>query len=274
MEDVDSRIDRIRDEGEHGATLLTAEALEVLGAAAALYESGPRWRGQLEGAAQRLVEAKPAMVSIRNATRLLLRLLLALGPVEGRRRGRELAERLVRSLNADADAAAGHASRLLSDGATIVTCSRSSTVERCMRRSREERKRLSVLVVEEADAPGSPGAQLGEQLARMGVAVELVKMATIRGAADRARSAIVGADAITPAFVVNGTPTLALARACSGRAPLYAIGGSVKFGEDAATPPGYDKVPMRLVSGLVTENGVIMPEEVASYPHLNTKHPL
>ena len=47
MEDVEGRIDRIRDDGEHGATFLTAEALEVQGATATFCEAGPSWPNQI-----------------------------------------------------------------------------------------------------------------------------------------------------------------------------------------------------------------------------------
>ena len=96
----------------------------------------------------------------------------------------------------------------------------------------------------------------------MGLAVELFGPAASARSVGRAHLTIVGADAVTPAFVVNGAPTRALAEAASGRSPFYVVCETVKFAPSAFASSGYDLIPLRLVRGIVTEQGVSGPADV------------
>ena len=78
----------------------------------------------------------------------------------------------------------------------------------------------------------------------------------------RATLALVGADAVAPGCIVNGTPTLALAQASKGRIPFYVVCETVKMVAQAVAAPGYDAVPIELVTAVVTEDGAHSPEEV------------
>ena len=264
MDDVDGRIAAIQRDREHGATFLAMEALRVLGDAAKGCEPGTDWSDCLTGVARRLAAAKPAMAAVRNATDRLLGRLLALGPDQARCQSQKLVERLLDELQAAAEAAAVNAAQLVPPSATVVTCSYSSAVVRTVRRARDAGKALNVMVLEDGTAANSPGHRLAKELEGMGLTARVFGVDASEDIIAQADLAIVGADAVTPSFAVNGEPTLALARAASGRIPLYLVCESIKLISDIGHEPGYDRVPLDLVKGIVTEEGVMSPADVGS----------
>ena len=78
----------------------------------------------------------------------------------------------------------------------------------------------------------------------------------------QARLVMVGADAVTSQYLVNGTPTLELARVANGVIPIYVVCETIKFAMSIPAEPGFDRVPLALVSALVTEKGVESQEVV------------
>ena len=73
---------------------------------------------------------------------------------------------------------------------------------------------------------------------------------------------LIGADAVYPgASVVNGAPSLGLARWCADRRlAFYVVCDSLKLSaqaakESAALPRGLERIPMRYVTSLITERG-------------------
>lgn len=70
---------------------------------------------------------------------------------------------------------------------------------------------------------------------------------------------VVGADAITPATLVNKVGTGALA-AAAGRAgvPVYALAGGFKFvGADLPAPLPFERIALEALCGVVTQEGVL-----------------
>ena len=110
-----------------------------------------------------------------------------------------------------------------------------------------------ILVLETAPSAPSAGHSLATEVENLGLAVEVDCYPDV--VVELSSLAITGADAVAPAFIVNGSPTLALARACHGRISYYVVGESVKVTSKAVGAPGYDLVPVALVSGVVTEEG-------------------
>ena len=91
------------------------------------------------------------------------------------------------------------------------------------------------------------GSRLAEMLAKE-MAADLRKAAVVRtcrgapcgsrpqaaGAAlEDAQLALIGADAVTPGLLINGTPSQSLAQAAAGRVPFYAVCETVQFTRDA-----------------------------------------
>ena len=254
------RIAAIAEDREHGSTYLTLEAVRVLGEAAEGALPDARWAGDLARTARQLADAKPAMAGVRNASAQLLGRLLALGSVEGRRQARTLAEGLVAALR-EASAAASAAS-LLPQDATVATCSFSFAVLGTLRAATGQGKGTHVLVLESDRGSGAHGQRLTAALREAGVDAEVVPGNAAIDVVGRATLALVGADAVAPGCIVNGTPTLALAQASKGRIPFYVVCETVKMVAQAVAAPGYDIVPIELVTAVVTEDGAHTPEEI------------
>ena len=262
MEDVERRIGAIGANRDHGATYLTQEAVRTLGRAATACPPGPGWSECMADVAERLTAAKPTMASVANATRRLLRELVTLGPDGARARASEEAERLVGELEAAVQAAAGNAAALVATGATLVTCSYSSAVLRAVELARDAGKAPRVAVLDLDSGPDTAGRRLTSRLNRDGTTARTVGRDALASLLDRAALALVGADAVTPDFIVNGSPTLALTEAAKGRTPFYVVCESVKLTGDIGTEPGYDRVPFELVRGVITEEGTLRQSDV------------
>ncbi|MBI4337337.1 MAG: hypothetical protein HY683_05865 [Chloroflexi bacterium] len=258
-----ARIAAIRADRQRGAGELAQEALRTLRLAAEQGGNDEALQRTLREAAQALMTARPSMAAVTNAARWFLR-----------EWGDGTAARAVAACDAllERTATASHgagvrAAGLLRDGATVLTCSYSTAVTRALRLAWGRGCRLSVLALESWHGDVAYGARLKEALAGDPIAVRLVPDAQVTEAVGWAELALVGADQVLPdGSLVNGTPTLALARAARRRIPLYSIAESFKFAEVALQEPlepGFDLVPAELVTGYVTEKGILPPTAVA-----------
>ncbi len=264
VEEIELRIAAIGGDRDHGSTFLAMEAVRVMAAAAEVYGPGLDWQARLSEVAGRLAAAKPAMAALRNATRSLLEDLAALGPVEGRPRADALAQRLLAAMRTAAETAAANAARLIHHSATVATCSYSSAVLRTAQRAHSEGKSPRIVVLEPAPRPPSAGHGLVEELENLGFAVEVSDSAG--SVAERANLAIIGADAVSPEWVVNGAPTMELAEAASAaHVPFYVVCERLKITDRAIPAPAYDLVPVALVAGVVTEEGLLPPGRIYPY---------
>ncbi|HIE16709.1 MAG TPA: hypothetical protein EYP71_00750, partial [Dehalococcoidia bacterium] len=89
----------------------------------------------------------------------------------------------------------------------------------------------------------------------------------------QANKALVGADSITvDGYLINGKPTLFLAEtARESKIPLYVICETAKFdirsygATSTEVEPGFDKTPVELVTGIITEKGTMEPSLVITY---------
>ena len=262
MEGLDRRISAIERDREHGATHLTLEALGVLGDAAGDQLPDGAWASHLIQVSNRLVEAKPAMAGLRNATTRLLTRLLEAGPEHGRHEAGSLCWELIRELYEAAEGAAATATSLLPAPGALATCSYSSAALRVLRMCREAGKTQRAVVFEPEAGPEAPGRRLATKLTRLRVPVALAGGRSAKDAIWGAQAALIGADAVTPRHVLNGAPSLALARAAKGRIPFYVVCETVKLTERTQAESGYDEVPLELVTGIVTEDGMLAAPDV------------
>lgn len=168
---------------------------------------------------------------------------------------------------------------LIADGATIVTLSYSTTVQHALRHAQRAGRRFSVICGE--SRPICEGRQTAEFLSGYGIPTKLVVDAELPSYVAHAQLVLVGADMLSTHGLVNkvGTYGLALAARALGVA-FYTLCGSEKFllpgfqpleqperarEEVWADPPRnvqvhnryFDLTPLELVSGIVTEQGVL-----------------
>ncbi len=174
---------------------------------------------------------------------------------------------------------------LFADGTTIFTYSMSSTVWKALAAAKARGKRLHVIVTE--SRPANEGLWTVTEMDRYGIPVTVGIDAAVGVLVPGCSMAIVGADAITShghALCKVGTyPTALVAR--EHGVPFYILADTLKFDtstlwglpfridqvkrEDVLPPgapasalarsPHFDVTPPHLVTGIVTELGIINP---------------
>ena len=186
---------------------------------------------------------------------------------------------------------AGHASALngaglIHDRMTLLTHSRSSTVLEALLEARRAKKDFTVFATE--SRPLFEGRTLAASLADNGVSVTLIADAAASLVMDHVELVLVGADQLTPQYLINkiGTRMIALA-AREKKVPVFAACDSSKFiseeycrhlNRDYRTPSElweerpagveianryFEPVPLTILSAIITESGTLSIDEAS-----------
>lgn len=263
-------VETVAEDGTHGSAWISVRALEVLRDTAAVVDEA----AAVAAVARDLRDARPSMAAVANRVNRVMR-EADRSPRAIRERASEAAEA---ALDADAEAAALAAEYC---GASVATLSRSGTVRTALRDAEP-----AVLIGE--SRPACEGTDVAADLADAGLDVTLTTDAALAAElGTRTPDAVlVGADAVlADGSVVNkvGTRGLALAAARED-VPTYAVAAADKVrpdaemhGEDgnpndlydgeaslAVSNPIFDRTPADLVTGVVTERGILDADEVGT----------
>jgi translation initiation factor 2B subunit (eIF-2B alpha/beta/delta family) len=270
-------VETVRADEDHGSAYVSLRALEVLRDAAALAvdrEKGD-WE-HLEKTAHGLLKARPAMAAVRNRVNRVL----SVASADGTPRSVEAAatDAIAAALAADRETATT-AREYVADE-TVLTLSRSGTVREAL----SVGEPAAVTVAE--SRPGGEGVDVAENLAAAGHRVTLTTDANLPGAVADATVCLLGADTVLPdGSVVNkvGSRAAALGASDAG-VPCYAVAASDKISPDgrvrvegqstaplyegdasvAVDNPVFERVPARLLDGVVTEAGLLDADQIAS----------
>lgn len=181
--------------------------------------------------------------------------------------------------------ATDNAARLIKEGTVVLTHSRSSTVLAAFKKARNEGRAFSVVATE--SRPQFEGRQLAAALAGLGINVVFVADAAVALELSRVDFVLIGADMITPQFLVNkiGTRMIALV-ARESSIPVYALSDTSKLinadllssaegdhhsaAEVWPDPPRgivimnryFEPTPLRYFTKIITEDGLLDPAEV------------
>lgn len=283
--------------GASALTRLAARRLSELAESSTAGDSGTFWE-ELTGACRELIAAKREMASIVNLVSRVLAsaertILSGLSQETARQAvileaGRiwEFGQTLLEDLGAEG---AG----LVPREGTVATLSSSESVLAILSAAAAGGAEFDVLLSE--SRPRFEGAALAQTLRERGIRSTLVVDAALPRMVDRCGVVLTGADSVSEDEFVNkiGTFPLALAAREAG-VPVYvgalldklipkALRGAPDRERDPAevlesAPPGvtpenryFEAVPLRLVSGIVSERGMLAPDDVA--PEL-TGHPI
>lgn len=199
----------------HGAGFLAQRAVWALGQAAA---GEAATQESVKQAAAVLKAARPEMASVVNAASLLLERLEGSGWALGK--APSLASRLIAEVQGWAEQAAEHAAGLIPEGARVLSCSYSSTVIRALTVAKESGNPITALVVPSAGY----GVAMIEELLQAKVDAEQASTLP-RDSTAGDTIGLIGADSVYPGSnVVNGSPSMGLARWCADRSlPFYVV---------------------------------------------------
>ncbi len=295
--EVISLIDGIKNDKTHGASQLARQAASVLKVAAERSQTKSTdefWQEQKE-IGQRLMSARPAMAPVFN---IVARLLDAMsGKVVEMELDsvRHFAISKVDEVVGDSLRAiaqiAQYGSELIADGDKIMTHSYSSTVVAMLKAAFAEHGNVEVITTR--SGPGGSGEMTARELGLYGMTVTFIDDTAIGLYLSTVNKVVVGADRIcADGTVVNSVGTYQLALAGKkANIPFYVLCETLKFDprvsggevdleekepseviEPGRLPPEvrvknphFDITPLELITGIVTENGLLAPGEVISY---------
>jgi translation initiation factor 2B subunit (eIF-2B alpha/beta/delta family) len=230
-----------------------------------------------------LLKAQPRMAALANlANRVAFD---ALNAREVLNAAAASAASFIQQVDAAISSATDRAARLIKEDSVVLTHSRSSTVLAALKKGRAEGRSFGVIATE--SRPAFEGRRLAASVAELGISVVFIADAAATLELSRADFVLIGADAITPQFLVNkiGTSMIALAAREMNR-PVYALSDSSKLinadlfsgAEDDrhdpdelwADPPSgiaimnryFEPAPIELFTKFITEEGLLDASEV------------
>ncbi len=267
-EDCAARVEEIRKDRASGAARLALRAATLLVEYAA---SAP---SDIPEIAHALIEAQPSMAPIYN----LARRVLASSDVKA------ACSEFLEAMEQGGTRVAEIAATLIEDGMTVMTHSFSSTVLAGFREAHQDGRNFTVICPE--SRPVCEGIALAASLGMGGIGACVITDAAAFRLLPTAQLVWMGADAISLRGFSNktGTALIALAARQLG-VPFYVLCSSDKFLPASYSPPPeepkdpaeildrqlphvsavnyyFDLTPLSLISGVVTESGIVAPEEL------------
>ncbi len=290
-------IEEIKNDRTHGASQLARQAVKVLKIAAerSQVDSVEQFLQEQKAVGERLMSARPAMAPIFNIINGLLNTIagkateMELDSI--RRFTMSRADEAIKgSLEAIAQIAK-YGSELIADGDRIMTHSYSSTVVAVLKAAFTKHRHIEVIITR--SGPGHTGERIARQLELYGIPSTFIDDAAMGLYVSTVNKVMVGADRVcADGKVVNGIGTYQLALVAERASiPFYVLCETLKFAprlrsngvdleekepsevvEPGRLPlgvkvknPYFDITPLELVTGIVTENGLLAPEEVIGY---------
>ncbi|MFC2047373.1 translation initiation factor eIF-2B, partial [Chloroflexota bacterium] len=289
-------IDGIKNDRAHGASELARQAVEILKVVAerSLTGSVEQFLHEQREIGERLMLVRPAMASLFNIINRLLQIT-----VEAQETSLDSIKRLTISkadeaINSSSQAVAQtayHVAQLIADSDRIMTNSYSSTVVASLKQTFTEHWNIEVITTR--SGPRRSGERTAQQLGLYGIPITFIDDTAMGLYISSVNKAVVGADRVcADGKVVNGIGTYQLALAAKRvSVPFYVLCETLKFDsrlqgdevdleekepsevfdlesfppEVKAKNPFFDITPPELITGIVTENGLLLPQEVISY---------
>ena len=284
--EIVSLIDEIKNDKVHGASQLARQAVNVLKVSAERSQAASvaQFLEELMEVGQKLMSARPAMAPIFNIVSRFLDAVSGVSPEITLEEVKSLAlaqadDLTEASLQATARIAS-YGSGLIADGDRIMTHSYSSTVIAVLKEAFARDKHIEVIITR--SGAGGAGQGITQELGHHRP-LTLIDDAAMGHYISGVNKAIVGTDRVcADGNIVNGVGTYQLAQAAEkAGVPFYVLGETLKFDprlksdqvdlEERLLPqakvksPSFDITPLELVSGVVTENGLLKPEAVIDY---------
>jgi len=273
-------ITQLKNDDIHGASWLSQHAINTL--ILAVSESQTTTVADLvqeiQEVAEELTSARPSITPITNYANQFLHQIVTGSQNENSLEAlKSFAEikgkELVKSATKAVSKAVEYACGIIGDLDTVITCSYSSTVCQVLELASQRETRFRVIAAESKFNDKAYGEITAKQLMKYEIPVEIVADAKINPRVSKADKALVGADSITAdGYLINGKPTLLLAQAAkTKRIPFYVVCESAKFTirgyitKSTELEPSFDKTPLNLVTGIITEKGTMQPSLVIAY---------
>ena len=286
MQDIEQRIQAVREDREHGSRWLVRETIQILLDLATQVQSQQgnetHHMSRLYDVGKQLAQARPSMAALASAVGRVLR-------VEGGSDAvKQSAEQLLRDYDTATSRIATHAAPFLKG--TLMTCSISGTVQEVFTAHRATIKQVIAL----EGRPRYEGREMARALSQQGIAVTLITDAQADIFLPQCNAIVVGADSIlSNGDVLNKAGTALLGWAAQGHhVSFYVLCETLKIsskswsetdekenmamleekeGTEVLEHPiqgvtarnfYFDHTPAQLVSKVITERGVLSQQEI------------
>jgi translation initiation factor 2B subunit (eIF-2B alpha/beta/delta family) len=288
-EQVNTLVQPIKDDLLSGAAEIALRAITVFQTVLAKDDSPETAKAHLTYTARQLIDAQPAMAPLFHLGNSVL---LAIEPAktleELRDRCNTALTKFETMLCASAATIADSTYDLIDPGELIFAYSFSSTVVSALLNARARGRFFRVVCTEAR--PSMEGRKLASRLASGGIEVIHTFDNAMGLVLGNCSAAFMGCDCIARPGVVNKVGSWMLAIACRElNVPLYALSGTEKFVTDERlfefekherpgvevwdnSPKGvallnhqFDLVPFNLLTGLVTEKGILKEQDIEPY---------
>jgi translation initiation factor 2B subunit (eIF-2B alpha/beta/delta family) len=278
---VAKQIEEIHQDRIHGASWLSRQAIGVMNLTIEKSEAKnvADFLEELKAVGKGLMEARPSMASITNCVSRFVYQVSQKSEIKKdlgslKKLARSKGNELIKDLEETFFKAAEQGAEVIEERDRLMTCSYSSTICQAFKIAKLAGKEFHVLVVESRSSSGKVyGEMTAEQLRSYGIPSEVIPDKTIKQYISKVGKALVGADSIlADGSLINGVPTYAVALAAKeSQIPFYSLCETDKFdarsylGQQPELEEGFDRVPPHLITGIITEKGVLKPSEVMDY---------
>lgn len=287
MDEIEQRMNAVRNDREHGSRWLVRETLQILRDLAAQVQSQQGSEAQhmprLYDVGKQLAQARPSMAALASAVGQVLH-------VEGGSEAvKKAAEQLLQEYDTATSRIATYAAPFLKG--MLMTCSISGTVQEVCTAHKETIERVIAL----EGRPRYEGRGMARALSQQGIAVTLITDAQADIFLPQCNAVVVGADSILAnGDVLNKAGTALLGWAAQGHfIPFYVLCETLKIsphtwsetnrqenmamleekeGTEVLEHPiegvtvrnfYFDHTPAQLVSKVITEQGVLSRQQIA-----------
>ena len=277
---INQRIDELRDDRLHGAGWLSRQAINILNLAIkeSRAETADDLITEITMIASEIKKSRPSMISISNyISRFAYQITLYSKDQKQLHSLKNFAlatgDELIKLSEGTAMQAANHSADIIDDKDIIMTCSYSSIICNTFETARNRGVIFHVIIAESRYKNNAYGEISAEQIRQYKIPVSLIGDEDIDKHVYEANKAMVGADSIlADGSLINGTPTYILAQsAAAAEIPFYSVCETVKFDPDhnkdnpLELEPGFDIIAPNMLTGIITEAGMIQPCQVTDY---------
>ncbi len=272
MNSIYTQIELMKNDRRLGANQLLVQALQILKQASMVLPacSEKELYAKLLSISNDIKNSRPTMINIKNGMLCLEGILEEiLSKSSDCYEMRKLSEygisKMLEYLEECSQALAVNGASLLKDGMTLMTCSYSSSVLRALTLAHQMGISFTVFAMLSEYQGQSYGVSLLKQLKMQGIRGTPVTDLDMADYLIKSDKVIIGADALyIDGYIVNGFPSLELvetAYTVSPQIPVWALIDGLKIAgtdESMTVEPGFQKIPLHLFTGIVSEHGTIL----------------
>ena len=295
--EIEAQIEQIKNNTTDGASELARKTLLVMKAAAETseFDTTQNFLLELKEVGKRLIATRRTMASIPNIITRYLREIIKENRKDDLEKTKQQAVSLAEDMYQDSmDAISkivSFSAELIENNDVILTHSYSSTVIAAIIQIAGQKRGIKAIVTK--SGTGHSGERIARELAKAGIPVLYIDDTAVGLYISDAGKVMIGADRITAdGKVINGIGTYNIAAAAkTNNVPVYVLCETLKFDfsmnskkvdleerlsgdlvENGILPPQvttsnptFDITPLDFVTAIVSENGVVTADKLATY---------